>query len=106
MLTVEFVYNNYVNRSTGNSLFQIVNGYSPFTPIDLVLLPSHMRVSEIAENFAKHIHDLHVEIRQKNSLNNEEHKLAADVHRRSKKFNVGEYVMVRICLERIPKTFS
>ena len=106
MLTIEFVYNNYVNRSTGNSLFQIVNSYSPLTPIDLVPLPPHMCVSEIAENFAKHIHDLHVEIRQKISLNNEEYKLAADVHRRSKKFNVGEYVMVRIRPKRIPKTFS
>ena len=61
---------------------------------------------EPAENFAKHIHDLHVEIRRKISLSNEEHKLAADVHRRSKEFNVCEYVVVRIRSERIPKTFS
>ena len=33
-------------------------------------------------------------------------KLTADVHRRSKEFNVGEYVMVRIRSERIRKTFS
>ena len=30
----EFAYNNYVNRSIGRSPFQIVNGYSPRTPID------------------------------------------------------------------------
>ena len=28
------------------------------------------------------------------------------MHRRSKEFNAGEYVMVCIRLERIPKTFS
>ena len=28
------------------------------------------------------------------------------MHRRSKEFHVGEYVMVRIRPERIPKTFS
>ena len=105
MSTTEFAYNNSVNRSTGKSPFQIVNGYSPRTPIDLVLLPPHMRVFESAENFAKHIHDFHVEIRRKISLSNEEYKLAADVHRRSKEFNVGDYVMVRIRPERIPKTF-
>ena len=104
--TAEFAYNNSVNRSTGKSPFQIVNGYSPRTPIDLVPLPPHMRVSEPAENFATHIHDLHAEIRRKISLSNEEYKLAADVHRRSKEFNVGDHVMVRIRLERIPKTFS
>ena len=64
-----------------------------------------MRVSEPAENFAKHIHELHAEIRRKFSLSNE-YKLATDVHRRSKEFNVGDYVMVHIRLERIPKTFS
>ena len=65
-----------------------------------------MCVSELAENFAKHIHDLHDEIRRKISLSNEEYKLAADVRRRSKEFNVGDYVMVPIHPERIPKTFS
>ena len=65
-----------------------------------------MRVSKFVENFAKHIHDLHSEIRRKISLSNEEYKLAADVHRRFKEFNVGEYVMVCICYEIIPKTFS
>ena len=59
----------------------------------------------VQKNFAKLIHDLHAEIRRKISLNNEEYKLVADVHRRSKEFNVGEYVMVRIHPERIPKTF-
>ena len=71
-----------------------------------VPLPPHMRMSEPIKNFAKHIQDLHAEIRQKISLSNEEYKLAASVDRRSKEFNVGEYVMVRIHPERIPKTFS
>ena len=61
---------------------------------------------EPTENFAKHIHDLHGEIRRKISLSNEEYKLAADEHGRSKDFNVGEYVMVRIRPKRIPKTFK
>ena len=104
--TTEFTYNNFVNRSTGKSPFQIVNDYSLLTPIDLVPLLPHMHVSKPAENFAKHIHDLHAEIRRKFSLSNEKYKLAVDVHRISKEFNVGEYVMVRIRLERIPKTFS
>ena len=106
MSTAEFTYNNSVNRSTGKSPFQIVNGYSPRTPIDFVPLPPHMRVSEHTKNFAKLIHDLHAEIRRKISLSNEEYKLAADVHRRSKELNVGDYVMVRIHPKRIPKTFS
>ena len=106
MSTVEFSYNNSINRSTGKSHFQIVNGYSPHIPIDLVPLPPHMRVCKPTKNFAKHIHDLHAEIRRKIFLSNEKYKLTTDVHRRSKEFNVCEYVMVHICPERIPKTFS
>ena len=69
-------------------------------------LPPHMRVFELIENFAKHIHDLHAEIRRNIFLSNEEYKLTANVHHRYKEFSVGEYVMVRIRPERIPKTFS
>ena len=101
----KFAYNNSVNRSTDRSPFQFVNGYSPRILIDLVPL-LHMRVSEPVKNFAKHIQDLHAEIRQKISLSNEVYKLVAYFHRISKEFNVGEYVMVRIHPERIPKTFS
>ena len=71
-----------------------------------VPLPPHMRVFEPTENFAKHIHDLHAEIRRKIFLSNEEYKLSTNVHHRYKEFNVGEYVMVRIRPERIPKMFS
>ena len=71
-----------------------------------VPLPPHMRVSKPTKNFEKHIHDLHAEIKRNISLSNEEYKLAADVHRRSKEFNVGDYVMVCICPEKISKTFS
>ena len=71
-----------------------------------VPLPPHMHMSKPTENFTKHIRDLHAEIRRTIYLSNEEYKLAADVHRRSKEFNVGDYVMVCIRLEKIPKTFS
>ena len=106
MSTNKFAYNNYVNRSTGKNHFQIVNGYSLRIPIDLVPLPPYMCVSKPVENFAKQIYDLHVEIRRKISLSNAEYKLVVDVYRRSKEFNVGEYVIVRIRPEIIQKTFS
>ena len=80
-----------------------VSSYSSIVDFSL---PPYMHVSEPAENFVKHIHDLHAEIRRKISLSNEEYKLVANVHRRYKEFNVGDYVMVRIRPKRIPKTFS
>ena len=51
----EFVYNCSVNRSTGSSPFEIIHGYKPNRPLDLIPLPNHTRVSESAESFTQHI---------------------------------------------------
>ena len=91
---------------TGLCLALVAKEVSSDSSIVDVPLPPHMRVFEPAENFSKHIHDLHAEIRRKIFLSNEEYKLIADVHHRYKEFNIGEYVMVCIHSERIPKTFS
>ena len=45
---------------------------------------------------------LHADIRCKIAQSNENYKLA-NAHRRSQEFNAGEYVLVRIHLERYPK---
>ncbi|PON56934.1 hypothetical protein PanWU01x14_178000, partial [Parasponia andersonii] len=50
-------------------------------------------------SFAKHIYDLHAEIGRKIILSNDTYKLAANAHYRSREFNKGNYVMVRIYLE-------
>ena len=72
-------------------IFKLLMTTHPSHSLILFILSPYMRVSEPVENFAKHIHDLHTEIRRKIYLSNEEYKLVANVHRRSKEFNVGEY---------------
>ena len=86
---------------TGLCLALVEKKVSSDSLIADVPLPPHMRVFEPVENFAKHIHDLHAEIRRNIFLSNEEYKLTVDVHHRYKEFNVGEYVMVHIRPERI-----
>ena len=74
----EFAYNASVNRSTGKSPFEIVHGYKPNKPLDLIPLPVHTRVSESASSFAQHIKDLHKEISEKINLSNESYKRLAN----------------------------
>ena len=100
---VEFAYNNAVNRSTGKSPFQIVHGYSPRTPSDLIPLPPDVRVSQPASTCAQHIHDLYVEIRCKIAISNDTYKLSAYVHRKDISFEVGHFVTARIRPEHLPK---
>ena len=63
---VEFAYNGSINRTTSLSLFEIVTGFKPRQPIDLVLMTHyHSRVSDSVSAFASHIRALYEEIREK-----------------------------------------
>ena len=42
-----------------------MHGYTPRKPLDLLPMSPHAKISESAETFARHIHDLHNEIRKK-----------------------------------------
>ena len=101
---VEFAYNNAVNRTTGKSPFKVVQGpWLFFTPADLIPIPPDARVSHATSTFAQHIHDLHAEIRRKIILSNDSYKHSADMRRRAANFEVGNFVMVQLRPERLPK---
>jgi len=61
----------------------------------------HFRVSDSASAFASHMRALH-EIREKIMEHNADYKDSVDLHRRLRTFNIGDYVMVRMRLERFP----
>ena len=60
----EFAYNNSINRSTSKSPFQIVYGNSPRTTSELRKLDKGEISSAEAEEFAKHLKNVHEEVRQ------------------------------------------
>lgn len=60
--TAEFAYNISVNRSTGNSSFECVIGYSPRQPLHLIPLAPDSRLFDSADSFAQYIRDLHANI--------------------------------------------
>jgi len=70
----EFAYNSSVNRTTCFSPFEIVTGFRPRQPIDLVPLAHHFRVSDSASVCTSHIRALHEEIREKIMKNNADYK--------------------------------
>ncbi|XP_075665055.1 uncharacterized protein LOC142634649 [Castanea sativa] len=78
----QLAYNSSINRSIGVSPFEVVHGYTPRKPLDLLPMSPHVRISESAKAFARHVHDLHTEIH--------------------KKIQVGDYVMIRIRPKRFP----
>jgi len=98
----EFAYNGSINRTTSLSLFEIVTDFKSRQPVDLIFMAHHhSRVSDSTSTFASHIRALH-EIREKIMKNNSDYKVSADLHRRLRIFNVGDYVMVRTRPEQFP----
>ena len=98
--TAKFAYKSSYNRSTSISTFEVVNGYKPRKPIDLIPITQHPRVSESASVFTSHIHDLRKKFSKKIQENNVQYKSYADLHHRHLEFNEGDYVMIRIRPER------
>jgi transposase InsO family protein len=94
--TAQIAYNSYVNQSLGMSPFEVVCGYKPRKPLDLILMTPHASVSMSTEAFAQHLHELHIEINKQLEASNASYKLRVDLHRRHVEFNIGDYVMIQI----------
>ena len=82
----EFAYNNSINKSTGKSAFQIVYGNSPRTASKLRKLDKGEISSAKVEEFAKHLKNVHEEVRQHITKMNAQYKAKANVKRRYKEF--------------------
>ena len=93
---VEFSYNNYVNRSTDRSPFQIVYGSSPRTTPELRNMEQGERTSAEVEQFFEHIKCLHEEVHAHITKMNQQYKARADQRRRHKELQVGDMVMVHL----------
>jgi len=61
-------------------------------------------VSESATSFAYHTHKLHKEINTSIQKRNTHYKTYADLYKRAREFNVGDYVMVQIRLKQYPSS--
>ena len=68
------------------SPFEVMHGYKPCKPIDLISLPLDVRIFKSAEEFALHVQNLHESIHKQINLSNETYKLLADSHKCHQEF--------------------
>ena len=94
---IEFAYNNYVNRSTGKTPFEIVTRMKPRGVFDLrdVIVNEEKRSVE-GEVFAEYMTSLHKEVKLKLEQSNWKYKENVDKSRRHHVFEVGDEVMVHL----------
>ena len=60
---IEFAYNRIMHSSTHYSPFEIVYGFNPLTPLDLLPLPVHEHVNLDGAKKAKYVRTLHEKVR-------------------------------------------
>jgi len=56
---VEFAYNRTIHSSTGSSPFEVVYGFNPLTPLDLVPLPTNDIASLDGKNKVEMMRKIH-----------------------------------------------
>ncbi|KAK1648829.1 hypothetical protein QYE76_066634 [Lolium multiflorum] len=100
---VEFAYNRAVHSTMELCPFEVVYGFKPITPLDLLPLPIHERVNMEAskrEDFVKKIHVKTKELIEKKGKSN-----AARMNKKRKEmlFKPGDLVWVHFRKDRFPK---
>ncbi|KAK1604031.1 hypothetical protein QYE76_027704 [Lolium multiflorum] len=100
---VEFAYNRAVHSTTELCPFEVVYGFKPITPLDLLPLPIHERVNMEASKRADFVRKIHVntkELIEKKGKSN-----AARMNKKHKEmlFKPGDMVWVHFRKDRFPK---
>jgi hypothetical protein len=101
--TAEFSYNDSVNRSTGQSPFQIVYGMQPRGISELRDSEQTATRSASAEEFTEAMKELHSQVKERLQNSSQEYKRRADQHRRQLQFEVGDLVLAHLRKERFPR---
>ena len=98
----EFAYNMAPSRTTGLSLFKVVYGVEPLSPISLVLRPLDNKPSPDASKRVEEIKHLHEKVRSKIEKSNESYQAQANRHKKKVTFQPGDLVWVHLRKERFP----
>jgi hypothetical protein len=100
---VEFAYNDSVNRSTGQSPFQIVYGMQPRGISELRDSEQTTTRSASAEEFTEAMKELHSQVKKRLLNSSHGYKHRADQHKRQLQFEVGDLVLAHLRKERFPR---
>ena len=88
LLFIEFAYNRTVDTTT-YSLFEIVFGFNPLTPLDLMPLPIHEKGSMDGKKKAELVKSIHEKVRLQIEKKNDQYASQANKGRRHVTFELG-----------------
>ncbi|WZY72224.1 hypothetical protein YC2023_004464 [Brassica napus] len=98
----EFAYNHAVHSTSKFSPFEIVYGFNPNSPLDLIPLPECERVSIDGKKKAEMVKQLHEQARLNIEATTKQYVKHANKGRREMVFEVGDQVWIHLRKERFP----
>jgi hypothetical protein len=100
---VEFAYNRVVHSTTNHSPFEIVYGFNPLTPLDLLPLPNNSLLKhKDGKSKAEFVKKLHERVKLQIEKRNESYAKNANKCRKKLLFEPCDWVWVHMRKERFP----
>jgi hypothetical protein len=100
---VEFAYNRVVHSTTKFSLFQVVYGFNPHAPIDLIPFPHSEFKNLDASQRADFIQKLHETSKQNIEKMNEKYIIVGSKGQKEIKLEPGDLVWLHLRKDRFPE---
>ncbi|KAK1653739.1 hypothetical protein QYE76_071544 [Lolium multiflorum] len=100
---VEFAYNRAVHSTTELCPFEVVYGFKPITPLDLLPLPIHERVNMEASKRADYVKKIHVKTKELIEKKGKSNAARMNKKRKEMLFKPGDLVWVHFRKDRFPK---
>ncbi|KAK1605211.1 hypothetical protein QYE76_028884 [Lolium multiflorum] len=100
---VEFAYNRAVHSTTELCPFEVVYGFKPITPLDLLPLPIHERVNMEASKRADFVKKIHVKTKELIEKKGKSNAARMNKKRKEILFKPGDLVWVHFRKDRFPK---
>ena len=93
---IEFAYNRSIHSTTSYSPFEIVYGFNPLTPLDILPLPSNEYTNLNGKCKADFVRDLHIKVRANIEKKNEQYARSANKGRVKVVFEPSDWVCVHL----------
>ncbi|KAK1603376.1 hypothetical protein QYE76_008280, partial [Lolium multiflorum] len=100
---VEFAYNRAVHSTTELCPFEVVYGFKPITPLDLLPFPIHERVNMEASKMADFVRKTHVKTKELIEKKGKSNAARMNKTRKEMLFKLGDMVWVHFRKDRFPK---